>query len=244
MEALMERNSEGKVRADGKEIRVPESRLALSVVGINQIVGGGDYREDGWIYLNDKPVKKWFTGCSGSSSVRIWGPVLNNIPLLEARKWRIKDRVDDFRNKIWRPLYDEVVKLGEAHAKPTHKYTGTKQWWRYYRNDYANAPSSLSFDWVDEPAEPKNFGIGQQYYHMDQQIGRYYKYLYKFNTVLGSAIVKYLEETVDPKLVSTVRLSVNGRDYWYASESTRHGVARWSRINWPESPLVEIIMGV
>lgn len=205
-----------------------------------------EYRKDGWIYINNKPIKKWFRNCyspdGNSGGVRIWEPILSDVSALEARRWRMKERKDRFYNEIWKPAYDAVIEAGEAYAKPVHEFTGELKWWRYYRTDYENWPAGLSWDWAEDPGKPKNFEIGQLYYNLDRQIERYYKYVDLFNIVLESAIYKYLQGEHSPERAGiTFRLVLNGRNYWYTSEYVGHAI-EWVNTSWPESPMIEIVM--
>jgi len=246
MEMIMERNSKGEVNIGGARVTIPRDELALNMFNDNPVFDGGDYRKDGWIYVDDKPVRKWFRDCyspdGNSSGVRIWEPVLSGIAALEARRWQVKERVDRFYNEVFSPAYDAIIEAGVAHAKPTHKFTGEKKWWRYYRTKYINGPPALSWDWVDTPDEPKNYEIGQRYYNIDRQQDRYYGYLGRFTIVLEAAIHKYLRKEHKPDMAgTTLRLVLNDRDYWYVSGYVGHSI-EWLKVNWSGSPMIEIFM--
>jgi hypothetical protein len=241
----MKRNSEGKVTIGDKVVSIPRNELALSMFGINPVFDRAEYGEDGWIYIDNKPVKKWFKDCyspDGSSrGVRIWHPILSDIPTLEARKWRMKERKDRFYHEVWRPLYDLLVKVGEAHAKPTHKFKSEKKWWLYKTYECEDT-HHIGFDWVDTPAKPKNVEIGQRYYELDRRIMRYYGYINLFDIVLGLAIHKFLRMEHPPQAAGvSLRLVLNGRNYWYVSGYVGHAID-WVKVNWPESPIIEIVM--
>lgn len=246
MEMIMERNSSGEVNIEGKRVTIPRDELALSMFAANPVLDRAEYRKDGLIYINDKPVKKWFKDCyapdGNSKGVRIWPPVLSDIATLEARRWRVKERTDRFYNEVFKPVYDAIIKAGEAHARPTHKFNGDQKWWRYYRNDYPSEQPTISWDWVDDPDEPKNYEIGQHYYDIDHQLIRYYGYMGSFNTVLEAAIHKYLWREHKPDMASTtLRLILNGRDYWYVSGYIGCSI-EWVKVSWVGSPMIEIII--
>jgi len=245
MEMIMERNSDGKVTIGDNSATIPKNELALFMFGTNPVFDKAEYRKDGLIYVDDKPVRKWFRDCylpgGNSRGVRIWQPILSDIVSLEARRWRMKERVEKFYNDVWKPAFELVVKAGGAHAEPTHKFTGDKTWWLYTIHDYGDS-HSISFDWVDTPTEPKAHETGQQYYLLDRQMERYYGYANRFNVVLESAIAKYLRKEHPPERAGiTFRLVLNGRNYWYASGYVGHSV-EWIKINWPGSQMIEVFM--
>ena len=243
----MQRYRDGKVDINGTSVTIPKDELALSMFACNSVIDKAEYKKDGWIYVSGKPVRKWFKDCYSpggeSGSIRIWEPILSNIALLEARRWKVKAQVKRFYNKVWKPIFDELVEVGSAHAKPTHKFNSfdDKTWWLYAIHEYGES-HSIAFDWVNEPAVPKDSAIGQAYYHAECQISRYHGYEYKFSIALGAAIIRYLRKEYPPKETDIpFRLILNGRDYWYISRYIRHGVD-WAKVAWAESPVIEVIM--
>jgi hypothetical protein len=241
MEIIMERNAEGEVKVGNITCKVPTDRTALSILGDNIPVNGGEFKKDGWIYVDGKRVKKWFNRCyspNGSSlSAVIWPPILEDVAKLEARYWKISEKVEKFYRNHWQTLYDQIIKAGEAHAKPTHKYTGDLHWWHYKRTEYVGnkyARFALSFDWVEEPEKPVNFKLGQRYYLIDRKLNRYYRYLGMFRTVLEKAIDNYLTKYHRAEKPGvTMRFEINGRNYWYASGYAGASV-EWTKQSWPE----------
>lgn len=245
-EMIMERDSAGKVDIAGMSVTIPQGELALSMLATNPVFDRAEYRTDGWIYVDNKPVRKWFRDCyspdGNSRGIRIWEPILSDIAALEARRWRMKERADRFYNELWRPAYDAVIDAEEAHAKPTHKFTGEKKWWRYYCTDYVNGSTALSWDWVDDPGKPKNYEVGQRYYDLDRQMTRYYGYVSRFTIVLEAAIHRHLRKKHSPNMVgTTLRLILNGRDYWYVSGYVGHSI-EWIKVSWSGSQMIEVIM--
>ena len=64
MESIMERTGT-TVKANGMTATIPSTVSMLAVFGQNAFFPGGEYSEDGWIYVNGKPVKKWFRQVDG-----------------------------------------------------------------------------------------------------------------------------------------------------------------------------------
>lgn len=245
MGIIMERNKEGEVTLPNASIKIPKNMTALSMLAMNRVVDHGEYREDGWIYVNDKRIKKWFQRIypEHGSNTLIWLPVLKDIPKLEARMWRMRERYNRYANEAWRPAYNRVVEVKQAHAKPTfHKDKG---WWLYTSRIYQNDQYSIGFDWVDED-EPEtiiNQTIGQAYYDADHKLTQYGHYLFCFRGVLEAAINKLLREGYPPKnMGTTLRLIVNNRNYWYISCSYPGGNLYWNKVSWPDADMEEIIL--
>ncbi|MEK6832773.1 MAG: hypothetical protein AABY32_01885 [Nanoarchaeota archaeon] len=58
---------------------------------------------DGWIYVNGVKTKKWFLNSIEDSFV--WPPVLNDVKAIEARRWKVINRIEDKKiKKIWSGL--------------------------------------------------------------------------------------------------------------------------------------------
>jgi len=240
----MERVEDGSVQALGTTFKVPTNRTALPILADNRIVNGCDYNKNGWVYVDGKRIKKWFSRCyspeESSISALIWLPVLDDVAKLEARYWKILGKVKKFYREHWKIYYDRIIEAGKAHAKPTHKYTGDLHWWEYKRYNHFDGHSALSFDWVEEPKEPVNLELGQEYYHIDRKITRYYQYLGMFQVVLSQAISKYLKKyhkVEHPGI--TLRFEINGRNYWYTSAYVGHSL-EWIKQSWSEGKLKEI----
>lgn len=239
MAEKISRDNKGVVKAEDMECKIPQDISMLSVLGLNPFIDKAEYAEDGWVYVEGKKVRKWF---QSYDRITIWGPVLDDVAALEARHWKVLQYVRKFYNETWLPARRELEKVKQAHAKPTHRYTGNKGWWLYkvreFDTNYQSYP--ISFDWVDEPKEKLNLEIGQKYYHIDQQLHRYYKYALLFRTVLRRAIDLYLFKNHKPLRDGiTLQLNINDRIYWYASTMGQWAV-EWQKVAWPEDEVMQI----
>jgi hypothetical protein len=74
-ECIMERKGT-TVKADGLTASIPGDISMMAMFEINPFIPDGDYREDGWVYINDKPIKKWFNKIE---NILIWSPILNDL---------------------------------------------------------------------------------------------------------------------------------------------------------------------
>jgi hypothetical protein len=239
MEIIMERDEDGVVTLPGCMLKIPKDMSALAVLGINKPINYGKYAKDGWIYVGGKRIKKWFQNVH---DVTIWGPILKDIPKLEARMWKVRDQWDKYAKEKWRPAFDKVVEVKEAHARTTH--LKDNKWWLYTSHSYINTDyPSIRFDWVDPPDEPKNHKIGQAYYEADNKLMRYGGYVHKFHRVLEIAIERYLMEHHKPeKSGINMHLEINGRGYWYVSYYVNSHVLWWKKISWPEEETIKVVL--
>lgn len=235
METIMERYQDGKVVVGDQSFHVPKDRLALSILAINKIVDRSVYSIDGWVRVDGKRVKKWFTDIyaeGGGNPVRIWQPILKDVKALEARWWKMLCKRRKLVDEIWKPLYDAVVESGGAHAKITHKHNGEFGWW-YYRKV---GIYDLSFDWVKEPKEPMNWELGQRYYEADADMLRYGRYVWKFNVALTNAIYKeFLSKEPPDNPGSIWCITINGRDFLYLSRQAGAAKPFWQSVGWPDT---------
>jgi len=239
MNTVIERNAEGVVKAGDVSCIIPKGESMLAVLGVNPMINCGVYAEDGWIYVNGDRVKKWFRKFE---HITIWPPVLKDLVMLERRRSAIKEKVNNYYNNVWQPIFEEMVAAGQAHAIPTHKYQGGKCWWLYTSHVYQGKGYSIGFDWVDEPAKRINHELGQRYYNMERKLHRYYGYAGMFHTILKQAIDEYLRKNFPPEKDGiTLKLILNGRIYWYTSYTTQYR-PEWKKVAWTEAEIMEITL--
>jgi hypothetical protein len=218
-------------------LKIPKNETALAILASNPqgIVNGASFEEDGWIYIDGKRIKKWFTTISSDSwsgRTRIWEPILKDVASLEQRYQRMRER----RNKFWYekfvPAFKAVVEKQIAYAQPTR---APGKWWKYY-----SGGESIGFDWLDEkPANPENLDIGQHYYEMDRRMMRYRRYFHKFRIALERAIGNILRDNKPDKDNLILRLTINGRSYWYVSGYNGY-THIWTKMAWPEDEIIEV----
>lgn len=239
MGMIIERNCDGVVKAGNTTCEIPQDMSMLAVLGNNPMIHSAKYKEDGWIYVDDKRVQKWFRRWD---RINVWPPVLEDVAALEDRRWKVLQKTNEFYAKTWKPVFDEMIQAGKAHAKPTHNYVGDRQWWLYRVSDFDERYLTrfISFDWVDEPEEKLNQELGQKYYEIDRQLERYYKYSGLFRTILGVAIDHHLRDNYPPERDGiTLKFVINGRVYWYNSVMG-HCRAEWRKASWPETEMIEL----
>lgn len=157
-----------------------------------------------------------------------------------------------FHRDYWCPAFEAVVRVKQAHAKPSHKHTcaggGTgpcKCWWLYKGRTDEYHGGLMGFDWVEEPKHFKNLKIGQKFYDLDQRMNTLLSRKCKFAAVLDGMICKALYQKLPHPNSSgpkTLRVWINGETYWYHTEHMHAGGLIWKRLAWPEDELDEITL--
>lgn len=156
---------------------------------------------------------------------------------VEALRWRLHQQL----GRIWErceALAKEILaKGGEAHARASSG-------WRCYRTELAPTPDNPEWvTWLDrrveEPTLPVHLELGQPLHDL-------YEYAFRSSgrrrqlaeAALKHCIARHLA-LVEPKAELSLRLRVNGRDYWYTSERFHH-CFRWRKQLWPEDASVVV----
>ena len=196
------------------------------------------YGEDGWVYQGTVKTHRWFQNAYSvqhDRRVRVWEPNLNIVDI-ERRCKRMMDRKGKFRDEHYRPVFNQLMVVKQAHAKPTHKFTGDIRWWMYKASKHG-----ISFDWVDEPKDKINHELGQLFYELDDRMVRYGGYVYTFEIVLSHLIEKMLRKEYKPERTgTTMKLTINGRLFWYVAVQSRY-IVEWKKISWPYDAIDKII---
>ena len=223
---------------------MPKDTTALSMLANNQLINNGEYKEDGWIYVDGKRVKKWFKQYypDMNNTVRLWPPVLDDLQKLETRYVNMISRTNKFYNETYKPLFNKLLQVGKAHAEPIYNHKRDGKWWLYKMKSH-NDFDYISFDWVDAPSKPLNHELGQQYYLTEHRLYKYYSYNAKFRGIMAVAIDRFLDKNCSDrrKADAVLRLSINDRDYWYRCRFNQYGVLVWTKIVWTvESDIIEI----
>jgi len=228
---VMERDSSGVVNTpDGFIAQVPVDRSMLSIFGgSNQpIKHEGNYKKDGWIYDTDNNrICKWFTFI-GSESLRIWEPIIHDLPTLEARRWKMYEK----RNITWKRQWESFgIPLMEAGGACFKHPRNEGYLYLYKPVDNGVSGSLLNVRDFDSKSKLFNEEIGLAYWKSfgwAMEIGkRFWKFCEALDWAIGQ---KYRGKYYDSKK-QFMRIIINGRDYWYTSE--RH--VGFCKFSWPEN---------
>jgi hypothetical protein len=237
---IASRNSEGCVSVlsqDGTYVtaKVPQDRSMLGIMGVNGIIPGGDYRDDGWVYFNGLPVRKWH---SKIDSVRIWEPKMKNLPDLYRLWKRVKtsdhnqwERISDVLSKLWgNHKAGDIVK---AHAMPVHNFEWTKTsqpWWEYHIRNIYGEGLSFGFDWLDKkPKRLSHPDLGQKLYELEWRWwGSGCVRVRKVQTIFYAAMKNSLPKATEDKVIA---LQFGDDTFWFYSVNKGPKVVWWEQWN-------------
>jgi hypothetical protein len=221
---LMERKGT-KVSVEGATATVPSTVSMLSVFGLNSFIPSGDYRDDGWIYIKNKPVKKWF---KTANNVTVWFPILEDIHKLQDRYLEACKKCKDYLPK-YSSAYKQLEKVGQAHAKVAHKYSGDGDpWWLYTSEKYPGY-KGISWDWVETPKKLINLETGNAYYKASKRLEQLNGRKWKFRTVLEYAIFGKVCAIKADSIGQVLQFKVGKKIYWF--QMSQHS---WEKLLFPE----------
>lgn len=241
MSKILHRNGDGNVDIKTEEgtihFHVPDNRSALGVLGYNAVYPNGDYREDGWVYIDDKPVRKWFVNVE---RVRVWEPRLTDLNSL----YTLYKRAEKSLEQHWSELADILAKIWakagkgtevvKAHCIPTHNFkwdSDSQPWWefsiRQYRHEDGKEGNSFSFDWLDEkPKRVLNRKLGEALYKMEQYVfGGPSPRFAKVRDVFYAAMKRSLPRATESKVIC---LKFGEESFWFYTVKTSGGGFQWN----------------
>lgn len=226
-----------------KEFKIPTTYSAMCILGNNSINDGDDFREDYYVYRNNKPVRKWFTTIS---NYRVWPPNLNNPKELENKYVAIRSKVLSQWEKV-RELANYIYsKGGSAHAKPTHRYTISsdgKNYWLYNFDRKDGGRLSWHFNWCKEPTEKINQDLGQRFYELNARADIMANRLNVAKIFLDESIKRLIKNNLpkDFKFDSNFRVDLNNRTYFYHFTTEKYEYTPSLKIlSWPESNTIKL----
>jgi hypothetical protein len=213
------------VKADGMTASIPSDVSMIAIFAQNSFIPKGDYREDGWVYVDNKPVKKWFKNIEG---VSVWFPILENLHNLQKRYCAVYQRYWDYMKKEYHKAFEQIEKVGKAHAKVTHEYDGSVDpWWLYRADKYPNQ-RGITWDWVDTPKKPINLKVGNAYYKTGQRLSQMGARSYKFKVVLERAINERII-SIKGEQGQILQFKIGDRSYWFQKFQYT-----WEKLAFPE----------
>jgi hypothetical protein len=244
------------------KMKVPADQSMLSLLSTpgNPIADGLEYADDYWVYATDKDgnrhrVSKWFVRTR--TMEHVWDPSLDpkNLKKRELVYHKYVKRAEQHWATI-RSILQQIVDAGveEENVTPTcflaHANTGRDidSGWRVYRvhpkGSFAHS-MSYSGDWLEvAPDPPVNQELGQRLSELDDYA---YSSLYKRKGKVEDALAECIQRTLkqsnikEPKLLDvSVRLNVNGRDYWYQYTRNQYDQLEFIKTVWSEDDTVVI----
>lgn len=237
----IERNEKGEVRIDNElSYKVPKNRSMLSVISDNYKTSNAvyDFRNDGWVYVDDKKLKKW---CITRERIRLWEPKLKDIKALNNLYNKAFTNYKKYSTEVVSPLYDELYSLGGVgHCKPTHKYSGKQgMWWKYTISEvpcYGKGVTGIScVIWEErKPKNPLNVELTTKYYHASKRSEELANRYQKCKTILMAAIEDYLRENYPLEIKDQgklLSLNIGFDTFLFICEVSGRGYCFWKLIS-------------
>lgn len=237
MQNIMHRDKTGKtILGNGAAtIQVPKSELALSIVAHNPIQNGDVFRQDGWVYgLNGEKRRKWFKSIVGLPDTRFWEPKTNDLPLLEAKRWKWYKRAAKRTTPLWEEAAATLRKIGPCRgwAEPC-----SKGWVVMNINE-----NGVSWSWEDEDHPKKNAPTNQAavdlWFKYEKILNAAWRRSGLFNAAFEHAVEqRYWEQMINTnkeKNQNLLHLIINKRDYWFQLSRTQHSAKILKKLAFPE----------
>ena len=215
------KRKKSKVETCEASASIPNNISMLSVFGTNGFVNKGDYREDGWVYVNKKPVKKWFRKVA---NILIWFPILNDVHKLQERYRKASQKYKDYMLK-YHFAYEQIEKVGKAHTNVVSD--NDDRWWLYT----SEKQWGISWEWVEPPKKPINLEIGNTYYKVYHRLHQIIKRANMFQTVLEYAI-EIKVNAIQGKENQILQCKVGDSIYWF-----KKGRHVWEKLAFPEDEI-------
>lgn len=221
----MERKGTSVKAMGGLEATIPGNDSMITVFATNSFIPSGDYRDDGWIYVNKEPVKKWFKKIE---NISVWFPILNDLHELQKRYLAVKEKYQYYLKKEYRAAFNRVMEVGKAHAKITHKFNGSSDPWWLYETDKYPGQKGICWSWVETPENPLNIEVGNAYYKVDQRSSQLAERVSKFRVLLEWAVCNEVNKIKgeDGKIL---RYKLNRFSYWFVRNRNS-----WDKLAFPE----------
>ncbi len=165
------------------QAKIPSGHTALGLVAMNGIIHGGDYNENGWVYINGKQHRKWHITVENT---RIWKPKMRDLVYL----YNVYKKTQDYNKILWERISKIMQNMWKTcshneknkvilHAVPTHSFENnidSNAWCEYTigQSRYPGAKEdqlAFSFDWVDgKPEKIMHPEEGQKFYELERYI--------------------------------------------------------------------------
>jgi hypothetical protein len=229
-----------KVKAGAVKFTVPQTQSALSIIGTNAIYDQDDFRDDNFVYRNNKKHRKWFSYREGWN--HFWEPCINELSRIENIYHKLTIRL----NKSYEPT-NKILEKIEKTKKGTKWIAHAKQnndWLKYfiYKDWARHSGLSFSFEWLDnKPKKLINYKLGQALNHENFKVKS--KWCWYIQLLLNDAIVLFLKKTFQEKTKNIEEmfiLNINSRKYVYTVGHNRSGGPQLLKVCWPRDNVNEI----
>ncbi len=252
MKTLLTRNAVGKVEdcmtdETPTEFHVPLETTAFNFV--DQWPQNGDvFFEDGWVRGPEGEIRrKWFQHLATNNlrygDLRIWAPRFDDIPRLEAARWKAMQRARDISLPLYENIHDKIVACGRT-VYGRHTFN------RWERDDKGHGVlvrkkgsegvlklttygRGVGFSWVqardeDYPAQitTEDQALVDEWFaceeRMDLHGGRSYVLKVVFEEAVGRKYGIQLWKSYYAGSPKNLHLIINNRNYWFRTDEHTH----------------------
>jgi hypothetical protein len=243
MEIFLERNADGITKVDGATFQVPTDRTALSVIGCNYIQDGDNFRSDGWVYGPDgKRRRKWFVrfmnSCSSQHNALIWKPKLENVALLEKKRWQFYQKAKRITEPMWVEMQTRIKEAGKFYGYVKFKNHESEGYVVF--NQYG-VSDGISWSWVNEGEEisPVNQQLTDDWFRYEELKDKYWGRYRLFHEAFLCAVDRkygynWAKRHNHPYKDIKLHLEINGRHYWFKRSEREYSEHFLSVIALPE----------
>ncbi len=215
------------------EFRIPQGISVLSMIHNNPQMYE-DFREDGWVYVNDKPVRKWYINLDGPK-IRFWHPKLDDLAYCEEKRWKaVQIRKKEFAN-IWNDIHEQVKRFGDFICHYNNRPVAVRR----YINDYGI--SVIGWGSVDDDDLPVNQELGDTYFAIEERVRQVNERKRWFGLAFMRALEKHWYNSNPDPMIRNFHYVINGRDYWFTESPNRFPMNRIEIISYPEDVVTTVI---
>lgn len=208
---------------DNVHFKIPPNMSILNLNSCNRIQDEDDFRENGYIwYQNER--RKWFINIHGH---RIWSPKLQDIPSLEALRWKVQQNCNSEAKILWKSFIYET---------PIGKYYGIFPG-NPSRYIIMDLDKDKSVGWKDTEILHNILGQNtiKRYFLMEKRINVLNKRMRLCNTILDHALQNQIY--YNTRFNSTyIQFLINDRTYLYIKYGGEYSVV------WPEKVIIQRVI--
>jgi len=169
----------------------------------------------------------------------------NGLEAIEAQRWTDVMKAKRIRDEQWRLLFKEVVAVGGgvyvACDAQSCKDTDRKC---YHVLNVSDCGDGIGYSYHSkrllEGTHVPHEDIGKRWSIVEDQLKTANDNVSGYRKPLDYLIRKTIQGTDDIKIGDTVKVVINGRDYWYRAVNPDRLI--FDRLSWPEDNVKEIVL--
>lgn len=210
------------------EFQIPNDISVLSMIH-NCPQDNEDFQKDGWVYVNGKPVRKWFIYLDGQR-IRCWEPKLSDLSFCEAKRWKAVQYQKRQFEGLWESVTKKVKEIGGDLCCRLHDGFARI---RCYENEYGQ--DVIGWNWEDENCQSVfNQELGDTYFAVEKRTREINERRRWFGLVFMRSLELHWWNSKPDPMIRNFHYVINGRDYWFTESPNRFPTNRVEIISYPE----------